>query len=150
MQSLWRVCLLLSLTSAALGFHEVTSCIEGIHTDISEFVFEGNPPEDYYGQACTNKLSVTSLWAAAKIYCTPSEITAGSKALAQTCQQYGFITLIPYSEIAPSLTDDFISSLPIVEYSDIDPTKTWNHSVLISKELYEAGKKTTVGPLSKK
>ena len=120
------------------------ACLDGISTAITEFVFRGGTPDDYYGNLCTNKLSVHSMWAAAKLYCRPREITAGEKLIGGWCTEYGSVTLVPYSKVLPDLTDDYISSLQVVNYRDINETKTWNKPVLLSQGLAFAGEKTTV------
>lgn len=86
------------------------------------------------------------MWAAAKTYCTPKQIKAGSDLLSGYCIKYGETTLIPYSEVLPILTDDFIASLPQVDLDDKDPTKIWNTSLMLTKHLYNLGYRTTVYP----
>lgn len=84
------------------------------------------------------------MWAAAKLYCTQHEINTGEKMLGGYCEEYGLVTLVPYSEILPILTDEFIAGLPVVEFDDINETKIWDHSVLLSEAFYTAGMRTTV------
>lgn len=117
--------------------------MNGIRTDIAEFVFAGAEELDYWGSLCTHNLSVPSMYAATKLYCTPKEIEAGTKMLGEYCIEYGNVSLVPYAEVLPSLTDDFIASLQVVEFTDIDATKIWNNSILISSKFAEAGRKTT-------
>lgn len=135
---------LASLLGLGLGSDPAVECVNGIRTDIAEFTFTGGSPEDYWGNLCTNDLSVHSMWAATKVYCSEHEIEAGTKFFAGYCTEYGGVELIPYSKILPELTDEYIASLPIVGYSDINETKIWDHAVLISKDFYKAGMKTTV------
>lgn len=84
------------------------------------------------------------MWAATKVYCDPNEIEAGSKMLSDYCTEYGEVSLTPYAEVLPTLTDDFITSLELVEHEDFDEAKIWNHSILLSPKLFEAGQRTTV------
>jgi ferric-chelate reductase len=140
---------LASLLGLGLGYNPAIECVNGIRTDLAEFTFAGGSPADYWGNLCTNNLSVHSMWAAAKVYCSEHEIVAGSKMLSDYCTEYGLVELIPYSKVLPSLTDEYIASLPVVEYSDINATKIWDHAVLLSKAFYTAGMKTTVGVDSK-
>lgn len=121
-----------------------TECVNGIYSTISEFVFFGGTPDDYYENVCTNKLGVRSIWAAAKRYCTAKEIKAGENMLGGYCTEYGSVTLVPYSDVLPILTDKFIDGLQVVEFTDINETKVWNNSVLLSATLYGISRKTQV------
>lgn len=126
-----------------------TECMNGIYEGISEFIFSWSTPDDYYGNICTNKLGVRSLWAAAKRYCTSKEIEAGEKMLGGYCTKYGSVTLVPYSDVLPILTDKFINGLQVVEFPDINETKVWNDSVLLSPTLYQISRQTQVSRPSK-
>ena len=119
-------------------------CIDGIRTSLAGIVFEGTDHDDYWVNICTNNLSVTSMWAAAKLYCTDHERADGEEMLAGYCTEYGFVTLTPYDDVLPILTDQFIKSLPIVEFEDVDLPVIWNNSVMLSEKLFEASKRTVV------
>lgn len=136
------------LLGLALGYDKNIECINGIRTAIAKFTFTGDSPVSYWGNLCQNKLAVQSEWAAAKVYCNEKQMKAGSKYLADYCMEYGMMELIPYSEIEPMLTDDFIASLEVVDYNDINATKIWDHPVLLSKDFYKAGYETTVSSSS--
>lgn len=123
-------------------------CLDGIRTAIAGITFDGTDPEDYWGNICTNNLSVTSMWASTKVYCTDRERVAGEDMLAGYCTEYGLVTLTPYADILPLLSDQYVNTLPLVEFDDIGAAVVWNHSVLLSKELYTASKRTVVSPLS--
>ncbi|CZT12929.1 uncharacterized protein RAG0_16574 [Rhynchosporium agropyri] len=115
-------------------------CLEGIVTATGKFTF--NATDDYYNNLCHGELFLTSVYAAAKVYCTPEEIAAGSAAIGKTCSEYGFTVLTPYAEFAPILADAFISSLPVVNFEDIAVEPTRNTSVIVSESLYKTGKNT--------
>lgn len=119
-------------------------CLDGIRTSLGGLVFEGTDPEDYWVNICTNNLSVTSMWAAAKVYCTDHEVAEGEEMLAGYCTEYGLVTLTPYNDVLPILTNQFIKSLPIVEFEDVNSPVIWNHSVLLSEKLFAASKRTVV------
>lgn len=123
---------------------KAVQCVDGISTVIGEFTFASDEPEDYWVNFCTNDLGVTSMWAAAKLYCTPPDIIAGYNYLNHWCVEYGLLNLTTYEQILPKLTNDFIASLPVVNFVDINETKVWNTSVLMSKDLLAAGIRTTV------
>ncbi len=134
---------LLGLTSAS-SVDKYTGCVEGIRTSVADLTFEGVDYSEYWPTLCTNKLVVTSIWAAAKRYCTPKEIKEGYKELNGYCLEYGLVTLTPYAKISPILTDQYIDSLPIAEFSDIKALTPFNSSVLISEDLYKAGRDSWV------
>jgi hypothetical protein len=120
------------------------NCLDGIRTAIAGITFAGTDPEDYWGNICTNNLSVTSMWASTKVYCTDRERVAGEEMLSGYCAEYGFVTLTPYDDILPILTDQYINTSPLVEFDDVGAAVIWNHSVLLSKELFTASKRTVV------
>ncbi|KAI1611070.1 ferric-chelate reductase [Exophiala viscosa] len=131
------------LALTVFGYSPASDCVNGIRTDLSKFNFAGGTPGDDWGNVCTNNLSVHSMWAAARLYCAPKEIAVGAKLLGVFCQQFGQVKLLPYQEVLPHLTEDYVSSLPIVGFNDINETKIWDHPVLISKDFFDAGVRTT-------
>ena len=114
-----------------------------MQTAVSSFTFNGTEDDDYWANVCTNELGVHSMAAALKSYCTSSEGDAGWAVLGEYCTENA-LSLPSWDDLTPILTDDFIQSLQVVEFEDIDETKTWNNSVLISKTLYKASYRTTV------
>lgn len=58
--------------------------------------------------------------------------------------EYGSVELTPYSKMLPDLTEDYINSLPLVEYSDIEAGTVWNTSIQLSKTVVKAGVGTYV------
>lgn len=133
-----------AITTLCETWDPATDCLDGITSDITSFIFGDVEPGSYYATMCNGTLSTTSLWAAAKVYCSDLEIAAGEKLVGGWCIEYGETSLRPYSEVEPLLTDAFISSLPIVEYEDIATAQTWNTSILLSRNLFIAGYKTSV------
>jgi hypothetical protein len=128
----------------ALGSDYAIECLNGIRTAVSEFAFVDNENGTYWTGICNDTLGVYSLWAAAKIYCTPEEIIAGSNMLGEYCEEYGGVPLTPYATLLPNLTDAYINSLQVVDYADIDESIVWNNSVLLSKDLFTSARRTTV------
>ena len=130
--------LLSSFTSA-----NPSDCLNGIETAISKFTFDG--AEGYYQSIYQNDLSLFSMWAAAKIYCTSEEeISAGEALIQSYCYPEGF-DFVPYATFLPNLTDAAIASLPVVEFADtLDVTNVWSTSVLISEALYVTALRTSV------
>ncbi|EXJ60500.1 hypothetical protein A1O7_04653 [Cladophialophora yegresii CBS 114405] len=121
-----------------------TGCLGGIQTAISYLNFNVTDATDYYGNGCTNELLVYSMWAAAKVYCTAEEIAAGSELFDGYCTEYGGVKLVPYSEVLPILTNSYIRSLPVAEYSDVENFTLFSTPVLISRFLYNTAKDTYV------
>ncbi|KAG4440540.1 hypothetical protein IFR05_003956 [Cadophora sp. M221] len=115
-------------------------CLEGIVAATGQFIF--NATDDYYNNLCHGELFLTSVYAAAKTYCTLEEIVAGSASVGKTCSEYGFTVLTPYEEFAPKLTDSFIASLPVVSFKDIAINPMRNTSIIVSESLYKTGSDT--------
>lgn len=130
---------LLSLVSAVLS-----DCLNGIQTAATLFPFTNSSTEGYYASLCQDDLSLTSMWAAAKLYRTTEEITIGSALLEYTCIVNGYIDPVPYEDFLPKLTDSFIDSLPIVNFEDIGNETVYKQTILISKSLFEIGVRTYV------
>lgn len=85
------------------------------------------------------------MWAAAKVYCTEKEISAGEEWARGSCTGVGFDLRVSYAALLPNLTDEAIAALPVVDFADtLDITHVWNTSVLISEALYDTGKRTVV------
>lgn len=142
----WALLSLFLLLHSSQGLNEVnlaTECIDSIVAAVGYFTFAGADP-DYYVNLCTYNLPVYSMWTAAKLYCTPTEIEAGFAENEGYCVEYGNVQLVPYSDVESELTDAYINALQVVNFEDIDETKIWNNSILISKSLYETSKRTVV------
>lgn len=63
---------------------------------------------------CSNRITVTSIYASSKTYCSPSQLQAGLEYWAGLCQQ-SRSPLIDLSAIAANITDSYISQLPHVD-----------------------------------
>ncbi|ETI24659.1 hypothetical protein G647_04028 [Cladophialophora carrionii CBS 160.54] len=137
------ILLALSVLSSA-SVDKYTGCLGGIQTAISSLNFNVTDPSDYYGNGCTNELLVNSMWAAAKVYCTAEQIVAGSELFDGYCTEYGGVELVSYSEVLPILTNSYIRSLPVAEYSDLENFTLFNTPVLISRSLYKTSRDTYV------
>lgn len=120
-----------------------SDCLYGILTALSEFTFNTSTA-DYYYNTCQDETFLESMYAAAKLYCSPDQINAGQAAINTTCTSYGLIHLVPYETVLPNLTDTFIASLPVVNFEDIGTVADWNSSILISPSLFRTGVDTEV------
>ncbi|KAF7158180.1 hypothetical protein CNMCM5623_002846 [Aspergillus felis] len=120
--------LLLTVSVAgALDLGSPISCVSAIEKAISGFRFRNEV------SACTGNLSVHSLWASAKKYCSLEEIKAGSGYLLGNCNGG---ELVPYSQIEPQLTEKYMKSLPEVDFENLKERELWHTAVLLSPELY--------------
>ena len=89
-------------------------------------------------------LYIVSMYAAAKLYCTPEEIQAGYDYYNPTCLEYGGVEFTPYAKVEPNLTNDYIASLPVASYDDYKNVTIFNTPVLISRSYWEIARDTTV------
>ncbi|KFY04042.1 hypothetical protein V490_00012 [Pseudogymnoascus sp. VKM F-3557] len=117
-----------------------TLCVDGIRTAVTLFKF--SDASSYYVDICAGNLTTLSIWAAAKTYCTPLDIEAGSRSFSVDCLQYAGLELASYAETEGNFTDEYMKNLKIVEYEDIAKVKLWNETIIISKPLWEASKRT--------
>lgn len=128
---------LLSLLTNILALDTSIECINGIQTVVSRLQFTKEK------SICSGDHHVHTLWAAAKLYCSPEEIDAGSAMLAEECLRDGS-QLVPYTQILTRLSDGYIRSLPVVDFTGLGSKKVWSTPVLISRELCEIARRTTV------
>ncbi len=127
------------------GFDKDAECINGIRTAVSEFTFFTPDASGYWPNFCNNTYGVRSLWASVKLYCSPEEIVAGTGLIGPYCLEYGMVELTPYETILPELTDEYMANLQVVNWADINETKIWNNSVVLSPQFYKEAWQTTVG-----
>ncbi|RMD42101.1 hypothetical protein DV735_g3031, partial [Chaetothyriales sp. CBS 134920] len=128
--------LLLALVGISAAAGPKKECMYSVTSALGYLTFSSAISQGYYESACTNRDVVISTWAGSKLYCTPEDIKQGEELLGGYCSKYGEVTLIPYSEIEPMLTDSFISSLPVVSYEDIEKGTLLEGPVLVSKEFH--------------
>lgn len=119
-------------------------CGDAVQSVVSSFTFNGTGPDEYTANYCSNQLGVLSMAAGVKTYCSTDEVQPGWDLLTGYCTSDG-LDLTPWADILPSLTNDFISSLPVVEFADIAEAVVQNSSILISRDLWRTSYRTTVG-----
>lgn len=119
-------------------------CFDTCYEAYGYTLFAGDNPELYYYSACQYPPKVLSIYAAATVYCTPSEIEAGIPKLQGYCKEYGpDLELLPISDFAANLTDAAIKKLPIVSYDEaVAAAEPYNHSVIISQSFFDIMYKT--------
>jgi hypothetical protein len=137
---------LLALAGIAFGMVDKwTGCFQGVETAVNYLTFNVTDSTDYYGNLCTNKIYTISMYAAAKRYCSIREIQAGYDYFNQECQEYGGgLTLVPYSQIEPLLTDAYMKSLTVADYSDYKKGTVFNQPVLIARSYWKTARDTWV------
>lgn len=138
--------LLLLCIPSILCITPLQYCGDGVQTAVSSFLFAGDTTDDYWANICTNELGVQSLGAGVKTYCSDAEREPSWELLQEYCSESA-LNLTDWSTLEPTLTDELVRSFEIVQFEDIDPTKIWNGSVLLSRTLYAASLRTTVSPL---
>jgi hypothetical protein len=151
-QALWKSTFKMKLLAALLALAGVafgtvdkwTGCFQGIETAVNYLTFNVTDPTDYYGNLCTNKVYTISMYAAAKLYCSIREIQAGYDYFNQECQEYGGLTLVPYSQIEPLLTDEYMKSLTVADYNDYKKGTVFNKPVLIARSYWKTARDTWV------
>ncbi|KIW82734.1 hypothetical protein Z517_01977 [Fonsecaea pedrosoi CBS 271.37] len=136
----------LALVGIAFGtVDKWTGCFQGVETAVDYLTFNLTNPTDYYGNLCTNKVYTISMYAAAKLYCSIREIQAGYDYFNQECQEYGEgLTLVPYSDIEPLLTDEYMKSLTVADYNDYEKGTVFNGPVLITRSYWKTARDTWV------
>ncbi|KAK2745287.1 hypothetical protein FQN57_003982 [Myotisia sp. PD_48] len=143
-----RPFLLLSLLGSPIPALAKTSensarCLVSISEALSYLSFQDIISDDNHTRpaglslesSCTNQLRIHSLYAAAKSYCSPAELEAGEEFLRADCAGAGF-ELVPYKDVEPELTDDYISKLRVVEFNGFQRGVLLDAPVLISQQYF--------------
>ncbi|KAE8342670.1 hypothetical protein BDV24DRAFT_150273 [Aspergillus arachidicola] len=113
-------------------------CVTAVYTACGYIPFATPPevPRGYYGSRCQNPWTVASIYAAADVFCDPSERTAGFAQLQYSCQQFGQVDLIPRDALAANLTEDAISRMRTVDYGEISRSEPVDYPVLLAPSFY--------------
>jgi hypothetical protein len=119
-------------------------CVDAVYEALSSLSFEGSSADVYWESTCQNLLKVGTIYASAKRYCTDHEISAGTALLRKYCLEYGKLELLPYSDFQTILTEDYLSSLRVIDYEEIPATENVTAVVLISTTYFEASFRTIV------
>ncbi|PGH33087.1 hypothetical protein GX50_04069 [[Emmonsia] crescens] len=114
---------------------ESTRCILSISEAISLLPFTGSLSTPREIDACTNKLRTYSIYAAATLYCSSTEIRDGLQILDDDCEKDG-LQRIPYDAVQPELTERYLRGLRVVEYGEISRGVELDEVVLVSRDWY--------------
>ena len=103
--------------SAPLG--DSQKCPEACLEIVAQMVWANvsAPDEDtlYWNTICVHNISVLSIYASTKTYCSSSDFQDGWGQLSEWCDEYASGPLLPASDFAVNLTDEAIQALPVVE-----------------------------------
>ncbi|CAG8200313.1 unnamed protein product [Penicillium salamii] len=94
---------------------------------------------------CNSTIEVTSLYASAKAWCSAKGLRAAIPYWQSLCSANS-LTLMDLTDIEAELTDDYITSLPLIdpEQNSMTTTGTINSPVLLSHAYYEKAYKSYV------
>jgi hypothetical protein len=110
-------------------------CIVSISEALSYLRFRGTHNTSFLVDACTNRLRTYSEYAAAKVYCTETEIRHGLLLLDRDCSKAG-LERQPYESVAPILTDGYIRSLRVLEFREVSKGVELTEPILISRNYF--------------
>ncbi|KAK2798400.1 hypothetical protein FQN50_008840 [Emmonsiellopsis sp. PD_5] len=134
-QTLLPLLLIPGLSSASSPNLESARCVLSIVEAVSRLSFTGSLSTPYLVDSCTNKLRTYSIYASAKLYCTPSEIEDGLLILDRDCEKEG-LERIPYGIIEPSLTEKYLRGLRVVEYKELSRGVELDEVVVVSRDWW--------------
>lgn len=132
----------LHVSAEALKKNQV--CFDTVYESYGYMIFAGDDAESYYYSACQYPPKVLSIYAAAKVYCTPDEINAGIEFLGHYCEEYGpDLELLPLDSFAANLSDAAIKKMPVVNYDEaLAATEPYAKPVIISQSFFDAMDRT--------
>ncbi|KLJ05523.1 hypothetical protein EMPG_10998 [Blastomyces silverae] len=115
---------------------EPSRCILSIAEAVSRLSFTGSLSTPRQIDTCTNKLRTYSIYAAATLYCSSTEIRDGLKVLDDDCGKDGLFR-IPYETVQPELTERYLRGLRVVEYGEVSRGVELDEVVVVSYDWYE-------------
>jgi hypothetical protein len=118
-------------------------CVEAIFEAYTHLSFTGSHSQPFLVNSCLNPLRTWSIYASVKVRCGPLEIDPGLRHINESCRKGG-LSRTPYADIAPSLTEEYIRSLRVVDYEEVPKAVELDAPVLISRAYYDAAFRTNV------
>ncbi|KAF9884620.1 hypothetical protein FE257_001442 [Aspergillus nanangensis] len=135
-------CLLLLSSIVILATAQVIPqnqlCINAVYTAYGYISFSGSPAKGFWQTRCQNVLEVTSIYAAAEVYCRPEERDAGFPEMQTFCRQYTGLDMIPREQLAENLTEDAIHHMRVVNYLEVPRRQRLDAPVLVSRSFYQS------------
>ncbi|KAF5862206.1 hypothetical protein ETB97_011911 [Aspergillus alliaceus] len=113
-------------------------CVTAVYTayDYVTFTTPAEVAPGLWGSRCQNTYKVTSIYAAADLYCEPYERSVGFAQFQSYCQQFAQVDLIPREALAANLTEDSISRMRIVDFGEVPRSDPADYPVLLSATFY--------------
>ena len=145
MLSRWLV---LALAQGVWANIEDERCVTAVYTAYNYISFAGLPTtgKGRWESSCRNPLKVASIYAASEIYCNEREREIGLTQLADQCQEFGHLELLPREAVAENLTEDAIRNMKTVDYQELPRGDPENTPVLLSASYFGLMFNTLVRP----
>ena len=128
---------------------EEERCVTAVYTAYNYISFDGlaTKVKGTWESKCRNPLKVASIYAASEMYCNERERAVGLAQLADQCQEFGNLELLPREAVADNLTEDAIRKMTTVDYQDLSRGRSVNVPVLLSPSYFDLMFNTLVRPL---
>jgi ferric-chelate reductase len=119
-------------------------CVTATYTALNYLSFAGETTTGFWQTRCQNRLKVTSIYAAAEVYCDEDERIAGFAQLDELCRSSANIELLPRQTVAENLTKEKIKQMEIVDFLGTPRDEVLDSPVLISSAYYDRVFRTIV------
>ncbi|KAJ5827939.1 uncharacterized protein N7525_006192 [Penicillium rubens] len=130
--------LVIALAQGVWANHEDERCVTAVCSAYNYISFVGLPTKgkDVWESQCRNPLKVASIYAASEIYCNEQERGIGLTQLADQCQEFGNLELLPREAVAENLTEDAIKNMRTVDYQELSRGEPADTPVLLSASYF--------------
>lgn len=135
---------LLVQTVYTAGVPKNERCVTAAYTALNYLSFEGDPATGFWQTRCQNRLKVTSIYAAAEVYCDEHERIAGFAQLDRLCRSSANVGLLSRKAVAENLTEERIKQMDIVDPLTTHRGDILNFPVLIAAASYDRVFRTIV------
>jgi ferric-chelate reductase len=140
--------LVIALANGVWANHEDEQCVTAVYSAYNYISFVGVPTKgkDIWLSQCRNPLKVASIYAASEIYCDQRERAIGLTRLADQCQEFGNLELLPREAVAENLTEDAIRNMKTVDYQELSRGEPVDTPILLSASYFGLMFNTLVRP----
>lgn len=140
--------LVIALAHGVWANSEDELCVAAVYTAYNYISFAGVPTtgKGKWESQCRNPLKVASIYAASEIYCSERERAVGLTQLAEQCQEFGNLELLPKEAVAENLTEDAIANMKRVDYQELSRGEPADAPVLLSASYFDLMFNTLVRP----
>lgn len=118
-------------------------CLAGAAASLDYVLFSTDSVDSFASQ-CSSRLKITSLYATAHQYCTENDIAAYYEAKNKECQEDYGVSLMPYSDVANTFTNEYIQGLKVIHNMAEGAAGLLEKPALLSEEFFIQGYKTLV------